>query len=240
MLPASKLEERPATRNRLLAALAWREHARLASHLEEVSLAYKDVLHKPGEPVEWVYFPEDAIVSLLSFGERDAAVEVGMVGGEGMVGAPILLGNRQSPYQAVVLRGGRALRSRSESVRRNFTRSRELRDVLLPYAHALLTQSAQSAACHRFHTPPERLCRWLLMVHDRAGSDEFRATQEFISDMLGTRRATVTEAAHSLQQRGLIDYRRGRVLVRDRAALERLVCRCYFIIKQEFDQLAGA
>ncbi|HYP52939.1 MAG TPA: helix-turn-helix domain-containing protein, partial [Pyrinomonadaceae bacterium] len=120
---------------------------------------------------------------------------------------------------------------------REFRRSQGLRDRLLPHAHALLTQCAQSALCHRFHTPRERLCRWFLTVHDRAGSDVFRATQEFISGMLGTRRATVTEVAHDLQEQGLIDYRRGRVHVRDRPRIEQLVCRCYFVIKREMDSL---
>lgn len=240
MFPVPKLEESPATRNSLLAALTGRDYGRLSPHMQAVHLSYKDVLHEPGAPVEYIYFLEDAIVSLLSIGEENATVEVGMVGREGMVGAPILLGNRLSPYQAVVLQAGSAWQVKADALKREFKRSRELRELLLPYAHALLTQSAQAAACHRFHTPLERLCRWLLTVQDRTGSDDFRATQEFISDMLGTRRATVTEAAHSLQQQGLIDYRRGRVHIRDRKGLERLACRCYFIIRQEFDALKCA
>lgn len=240
MSTALKLEEFPATQNRLLAAIEGREHARLLSRLEDARLTYKEVLHEPGAPVEFVYMPLDAIVSLLSAGDEEGAtVEVGLVGREGMVGASVLLGNPLSPYRAVVLGGGRAVRVETSALMREFKRSRTLRELLLPYGHALLTQSTQSAACHRFHSPVERLCRWLLTLQDRARSDEFRVTQEFISDMLGTRRATVTEAAHALQLRGVIEYRRGNVRVRDRQQMERLACGCYAIIKREFDALGG-
>ena len=145
---------------------------------------------------------------------------------EGVVGAPILLGQRNSPYQAVVMQPGLAVRVRTEAVKKEFRR-RGLRELLLPYAHALLTESAQSAACHRFHTPLERLCRWLLTVQDRAGADEFRATQEFISGMLGTRRAGVTLAAGRLHARGLVRYRRGEMEILDRRGLEDAACECY-------------
>ena len=235
MHPVSTLVESLAVENRLLAALARREFERLSRHMETTHLSYKEILHEPGAPVAHVYFPLDALVCLLSIGEEGATVEVGMVGSEGMVGAPILLGGDTAPSQAVVLSPGSAVRLKADVVKKEFKRSRALQDLLLPYAHALLTQSAQSAACHRFHTPVERLCRWLLMAHDRAGSDEFRVTQEFISDMLGTRRATVTEAAHALQQKGVIDYFRGRIAIRDRRGLETLACRCYQVTKEEFD-----
>lgn len=220
----------------LLSALAAKGHSQLSAHAEPARLVYGEVLHGPGAPIEHVYFPADTIVSLLSADEAEA-VEVGMVGGEGVVGVSALLGDGRSPHRAVVVRSGQALRVRASVLRREFRRSQDLRERLLPHAQMLLTQNAQSALCHRFHTPRERLCRWLLMVNDRAGSEEFHATQEFISGVLGTRRATVTEVAHDLQEQGLIDYRRGRVHIRDRQRIEQLVCRCYSVIKQGMDSL---
>jgi len=232
-------DERAAPENSLLAALAAVAGARLRLAFEPTRLAFRQTLHEAGRPVDYVYFPRGALVCLLSVGEEDATVEVGLVGAEGMVGAPMLLGKENSPYRALVMQEGAADRVRTEVFKEALGReSGRARSLLLPYAHALLTVSAQSAACHHFHTPVERLCRWLLTVRDRAGSDEFRATQVFISEMLGTRRATVTEAAHGLHQRGVIDYHRGLVRIRDRAAAERLACRCYAVTKDEYDGLA--
>lgn len=235
-----RLDEPFSPENRLLVALRAGEYERLRPAFETAHLAYKQVLHEAGASVEYAYFPQGALACLLSVDEKQASVEVGLVGTEGMVGAPMLLGKKNSPYRVVVMQEGPAIRVSTEALKKEFKRRGELRELLLPYAHALLTESAQSAACHRFHTPLERLCRWLLTVQDRALSDEFRATQEFISDMLGTRRATVTEVAHGLQQQGLIDYHRGRVHIRDRESIERLVCRCYYVIKEEYDGLKRA
>ena len=235
-----KYDEWQSPENRLLATLPVKEYERLLPHLETAQLSFKEVLHEAGAAVEYVYFPDDAIVVLLSQVEKGATVEVGLIGGEGMVGVLILFGGKTTPNQAVVQSAGTAMRMKAEVLKREFKRSNALQDLLLPYAHALLTQGAQSAACHRYHTPRERLARWLLMIHDRVKADEFKATQEFISDLLGTRRATVTEAANELHKKGLIDYSRGRVRVLNRQGLEAAACNCYKIIQHEFDELTYA
>lgn len=237
MRPLPKTDQRSLYENRLLAAVGAQEHLRLRPILETTYLDYKTILHEPGAPIDYVYFPADAIVSLLSLAEENTGVEVGMVGSEGMVGAPVLLSGTTTPFQAIVQSPGLASRAPAEAFKKAFQRSRVLKELLLPYARTLLTQSTQSAACHCFHTPMERLCRWLLMVHDRTTADQFNATQEFISEMLGTRRATITEAAHLLQQQGIIEYRRGHVHVRERKQLETLACRCYHVIREGYDNL---
>jgi CRP-like cAMP-binding protein len=240
MLPMQKYEEWRSPDNRLLASLPVKDYERLLPHLQNTSLSSHEVLHETGETVEYVYFPNDAIITLLSSVSRNSTVEVGLVGREGMVGVSILFGSKVTPYQVVALAPGGVMRMKAEVLKREFKRSSSLQDVLLPYAQAVLTQNAQSASCHRYHTPQERLCRLLLMIEDRAGADEFRATHEFMAQMLGTRRATVTEAAHDLQQKGLIAYRRGLVKVLNRQALEKAACSCYRIIREQFDELPYA
>ena len=240
MPPMRNYEEWRSPDNRLLATLPVKEYERLLPHLQAVSLTPQEVLHEPGEAVEYIYFPNDAILVLLSSAEKNETIEVGLVGREGMCGVSVLFGGRTTPNLVVVQSAGGAVKMKAEVLKREFKRSSSLQDVLLPYAHAVLTQSAQSASCHRYHSPQERLSRLLLMIHDRAGADEFRVTQEFMSQMLGTRRATVTEAAHSQQQKGLIDYSRGHVRVLNRQGLERAACNCYRTIQEQFDNLTYA
>lgn len=239
-VPMQKNEEWRFPENRLLATLPVKEYERLLPHLQPIELSTREVLHEPGQTVEYVYFPDDAIIVLLSSVDKNATIEVGLVGKEGMVGVSVLFGGKSTPHEVVVLSQGGATRMKADVLKREFKRGSGLQDVLLPYAHAVLTQSAQSASCHRYHSPQERLCRLLLMIHDRTEADEFRVTQEFMSQMLGTRRATVTEAAHDLQQKGLIDYRRGRVRVVNRQALEKAACNCYRIIQEQFNALTYA
>lgn len=240
MLPMQKYGEWRSPDNRLLATLPVKEYERMLPHLEVVSLSHQEVLHEPEESVEYVYFPNDAIVVLLSIVKSNTSIEVGLVGKEGMAGVSVLFGGKAAPNQVMVLAPGSAVRMKAEALRREFKRSSGLQDVLLPYAHAVLTQSAQSASCHRYHTPQERLSRLLLMIHDRVETDEFRITHEFMSQLMGTRRATVTEAAQSLQQKGLIDYRRGRIKIVNRQGLEASACNCYRVIQDQFDSLTYA
>jgi CRP-like cAMP-binding protein len=235
-----KYEEWRSPDNRLLATLPVKDYERLLPHLQNIQLSTREALHETGDTVEYVYFPNDAIVVLLSSVSKSATIEVGLVGREGLVGVSILFGGKVIPYSVVVLSPGGVMRMKADVLKKEFKRSSSLQDVLLPYAQAALTENAQSASCHRYHTPQERLCRLLLMIQDRAGSDEFRVTHEFIAQMLGTRRATVTEAAHDLQQRGLIAYHRGRVHVLNRQSLERAACNCYRIIQEQFDNLTYA
>ena len=216
--------------NRLLAALPERERARLIPQLEILTLFAKETVYEPGEEMNYVYFPLDCIVVLISSVEAKATVEVGLIGNEGLIGAPILMGAKHSTNQALILTEGKALRLPASIVRKEAKRSSRMRELMLTYANALLAQSAQLAACHRYHTPQTRLARLLLMIDDRLQTAELRITQDLLAHLLGTRRATVTQAANQLQDQKLIDYLRGRIRILDRKELEKVACSCYAII----------
>jgi CRP-like cAMP-binding protein len=229
-----KYDESSPPQNRLLATLPVKEYARIVPYLVNIPLLYKEIIQESGVPIEYTYFPNDAIISLLSVVEKECTIEVGMIGNEGMVGASILLGSKRSPTQAIVQSSGSAMRMNAEILKKEFKRSSTMQDLLLPYAHALLASGGQLAACFRYHTLQQRLCRWLLMAHDRAGTDELTVTQGFISHMLSTRRASITEAANALRKKGLIDTRRGHITITNRQGLEAAACSCYQIIRDQF------
>lgn len=216
--------------NRLLAALPERERARLIPQLEILTLFAKETIYEADEEMNYVYFPLDCIVVLISSVESEGTVEVGLIGNEGLVGAQILMGAKQSTSQALILTEGKALRLPAAIVRKEAKRSSRMRELMLAYANALLAQSARLAACHRYHTPQARLARVLLMIDDRLQSAELRITQDLLARLLGTRRATITQAANQLQSSQLIDSGRGRIRILDRAGLERVACSCYMII----------
>lgn len=216
--------------NRLLAALPEKERARLIPQLEILTLFAKETVYETNEEMNYVYFPLDCIVVLISSVESKATVEVGLVGNEGLVGAPILMGAKNSNSQALILTEGKALRLPAAIVKKEAKRSSRMREVILTYANALLAQSAQLAACHRYHTPQARLARVLLMIDDRLHTSELRITQDLLAHLLGTRRATVTHAANQLQDNKLIEYLRGRIRILDRKELEKVACSCYAII----------
>ena len=216
--------------NRLLASLPERDRSRLIPQLEILTLFAKETVHESAEEMHYVYFPLDCIVVLISSVESKATVEVGLIGNEGMVGAPILLGAKHSNSQALILTEGKALRLPAAVVKKEAKRSSRLRELMLTYANALMAQSAQLAACHRYHTPQARLARLLLMIDDRTKTDELRITQELLARLLGTRRATITEAANQLQDSQLIQSVRGRIRVLDHEGLEAKACSCYAII----------
>jgi CRP-like cAMP-binding protein len=216
--------------NRLLASLSERDRARLLPALEMLTLFAKEAVHDAGEELNFVYFPLDCIVALVSSVESQATVEVGMIGNEGLVGAPILMGAKHAHNRALILTEGKALRIPAASLRKEAKRSSRMREVMLTYANALLAQSAQLAACHRYHTPPARLARLLLMINDRMNTSELRITQDLLAHLLGTRRATVTQAANQLQDSALIQLVRGRIRFLDRQRLEQTACSCYAII----------
>ncbi|HEX8176458.1 MAG TPA: Crp/Fnr family transcriptional regulator [Pyrinomonadaceae bacterium] len=222
----------PST-NRLLAALPKTEYQRLLPQLETFPLAFGDVLYEAGDTINYVYFPEDGIISLLSIVESRKVLEVGIVGNEGVAGVAAILGVRVSLNRGLVQSAGTALRMKATVLQREFKRDGALQKSLHRYLHALLTQISQSAVCNRFHTVDARLARWLLMTHDRVNSDEFRLTQEFLSHMLGVRREGVSKAAGALQKQGFINYSRGYITVLDRRGLEAASCKCYRIIKDE-------
>lgn len=213
--------------NRLLASLPERDRSRIVPQLELLTLFAKEPVHEAGEEIHYVYFPIDCIVVLISSVEDGATVEVGLIGSEGMVGAPIILGAKQSTTKALILAEGKALRLPAAVLRKEAKRSSRMREVLLTYANELLAQSAQLAACHRYHTPQARLARLLLMILDRIKTAELRITQDLLSHLLGTRRATVTQAANQLQDSGLIQLVRGRIRFLDRRGLEKKACSCY-------------
>ena len=226
---------RESIENSLLAAMPRKEYRRLAAGLEPVSLTFGEVLYEPGETIRHVYFPNKSLVSLLTLADGHLALEVGLIGREGMVGIPLVLGHTQSSVRALVQGAGTAMRMASARFRKEFRLSLPLQRELYRYTHTLMGQISQTAACNRFHVVETRLARWLLMTHDRVKSDQFRMTHEFLGHMLGVRRVGVTKAAQALQERKLIRYRRGDITVLDRRGLEAAACECYEVVKDMHD-----
>jgi CRP-like cAMP-binding protein len=224
-------------KNQLLAALPIEEYQNLAPHLESVELPLRQVLHEPGEPIEYVYFPTEAMISLVSIMKDGSTVEVALIGKEGMVGIPVILGGNSTTSQAVVQVAGRGLRLQANILRTQFQLGGQLHYLLLRYVQALFTQISQGAVCNRLHNLEERLARWLLSVQDCLQMQEFPMTQEHIAQMLGSRRSGVTVAAGMLQHAGIISYRRGRINILSRERLEATSCECYGIIKAEIARL---
>ena len=217
--------------NSLLAALPREDYQRLLGELEPVTLTSGEVLYEPGERIRHVYFPNDGQVSLLMVMADRKALEVGLVGREGMVGIPLVLGAEASPVRALVQGSGSALRMKSTSFHEAFERCPPLQHELYRYAYAKLIQARQTAACNRFHQVEARLARWLLMTCDRVRSDRFHLTHEFLADTLGIRRVGVTNAASALQRRKLISYHRGDIRILDRKGLKAAACACYEIVR---------
>ncbi len=228
-----------ASTNQMLATLPREEYQRLlAAGLEPVTLALGDVLHEPGESIGQIYFPDDGLlVSLLTEVQNHMALEIGLVGGEGMVGLPVAQGIGTSSVRAVVQGPGTALRMEAARFREALETCPALQRALHRYTHALIAQITQTAACNRFHQVEARLARWLLMASDRLQSDPIRFTHEWLADLLGVRRVGVTVAASTLQRRGLIHYRRGTIAILDREGLKAAACECYQKIKDIFDRV---
>ncbi len=222
--------------NRLLAALPAKDYARLLLKFEEIPLTFAKTFYEPGDIIHHVYFPNNGIISLLSAVEERSLVEVGIVGNEGFVGVPVFLGVKTSNNRAIVQGAGAALEMKSTDFLAECNNGGVLPRLLQRYTHSLLMQISQSAACNRFHPIEARLARWLLMTSDRMESDEFQITQEFLSNMLGVRREGVSKSATQLQQNELIHYSRGKITILNRAGLEAVACRCYFIIKEEYEK----
>lgn len=222
--------------NRILASIPPKQYKRLQSQLEPVTLAFGQVLYEPQKTIDFVYFPLDSLISLLTAVDKRRTLEVGMVGNEGMAGMPFILGIGVSGVRALVQGAGGALRMASAPFLVEFNRNPALQDALYRYTYALMAQISQTAACNRFHEGEARLCRWLLMTRDRLGSDEFRLTHEFLAHMLGLRREGVTEAASALKERKLISYSRGKIRILDVRGLKASSCSCYQIVKSVFDR----
>lgn len=231
---------RSVPENLLLAALPAADRRRLLANLEPVDLVSADTLTEPGDVVRHAFFPIDSFVSLITPIGGGAQLEVGLAGDEGMVGVSLIVGVRISPLRALVQGAGRAWRLDAAVLTRELERSPVLRRVLGRYLYVLLSQIAQTAACTRFHFVEPRLARWLLMTRDRAHSNRFRITHEFLAHMLGVRRVGVTRAASDLQRRKLIRYSRGSLEILDAAGLETAACGCYAAAKATYAGALGS
>lgn len=220
------LKHSPAA-NGVLRSLSRKDGRRLVMHHDQVRLTYGDILCEPGKQLKHVYFPNSGIISLLTRVDGHSNVEVGLVGREGMAGMALFLGIGVSPVRMLVQASGTALRIPAAAFRREIRRTPTLHDALNHYLYDFMAQVAQTAGCNRFHRTGARLARWLLMTHDRVGSDEFLLTHDFLAQMLGVRRSGVSLAAKALQKKKLIRYSRGKIIVLDRDGLEHTSCACY-------------
>ncbi|HIE0137489.1 TPA: Crp/Fnr family transcriptional regulator [Pseudomonas aeruginosa] len=223
--------------NHLLAALTQEIQERLIPHLERVTLPLGKVLYESGDALRHVYFPTDAIVSLLYVMEDGASAEISVVGNEGLIGVAVFMGGESTPSRAIVQSAGHAYRLPGQKLKDEFNRHGEMLQLMLRYTQALITQMAQTAVCNRHHSIDQQLCRWLLLSLDRLPSNQLSMTQELIANMLRVRREGVTEAAGKLQKLGVIKYSRGHITVLDRPQLEALCCECYAVVKRETDRL---
>src|SRR3984893_5011715 len=226
-------------KNRLLAALPRDEYGGLLPHLEKVALPLKEILYEANGPIARVFFPLNGVISLVIIMEGGFPLEVGTIGNEGMVGTPVFLGSDSSPTRAISQVPGEALRMEAKVFQEAMRRASPLYGLVQRYTQAMINQISQSTVCNRRHSVQKRMCRWLLMSHDRVGADEFQLTQEFLAQMLGVRRPTVTAVAGILQKAGLISYSRGRLTVQDRKGLEAASCECYEVVAKELDRLLG-
>lgn len=225
--------------NRLLATLPSKDYQHFLANCEPVELHFAEMLNEPGERIRHVYFPTDSFVSLVISANDHAGLEVRLVGDEGMIGTPLILGIEVALLRTVVQGAGPAWRMTPVLFSDALRQSSALQATLNRYLYVLMSQLGQRAACTRFHVVEARLACWLLMTQDRAHSDHFHATHEFLAGMLGVRRVGVTKAASVLQQRKLIRYSRGDITVLDRAGLEATTCGCYGAAKVIYDRILG-
>ena len=226
-----------AERNLLLWALPPADRARLLPHLQPVTFLLGQSVCESGECTDYCYFPTSSVVSLLYTTQDGSTAEMGLVGNEGILGIAVFLGGESTCSSALVAAAGDALRLPARLLQEEFAHPGPLQHLLLRYTQALITQISQTAVCNRLHSVEQRLCRWLLLCHDRKRRPDLLMTQELIAHMLGGRRESVTVAAGRLQDAGLIHYCRGRITILDRKGLESNVCECYRVVKDECDRL---
>jgi CRP-like cAMP-binding protein len=225
--------------NFLLCALPPAERERLLTDLQPVTFSLSEMVYQPDERIDYCYFPTTSVISLLYTMQDGSTAEMGLVGNEGVLGVALFLGGESTCSRAVVPVAGDAFRLPAKLLQEEFARSRPLQHLLLRYTQALITQISQTAVCNRLHSVEQRLCRWLLLCHDRTNRPELLMTQELIANMLGGRRESVTVAAGNLQDAGLIRYCRGHIRILDRDGLESNVCECYRVVEDEVDRLFG-
>ncbi|WP_417530619.1 Crp/Fnr family transcriptional regulator [Marinobacter lipolyticus] len=224
--------------NRLLAALPDSAKERIFPRLTLIELDLGAVIYESGQPIEYVYFPTNCIISLLYVMLNGASAEISVVGNEGMAGIAVFMGGDSTPSRSIVQSRGAAYRMPSTELKAEFNNHADVRVLMLRYTQALITQMSQTAVCNRHHSIDQQLCRWLLLSLDRLPDNRLTMTQELIANMLGVRREGVTEAAGKLQKLGVIEYHRGHITVIDRSRLEALCCECYAVVKRETDRLA--
>ncbi len=230
----------PEVQNQLLAALPADDFASLVPHLAQIDLERGRLLYDPGDPIDQVYFPHDGVISLMTLMENGAAIESTTIGPEGALGLMAAVAPRQALSRAIVQTPLKAARIGAERLHEAWEKSPRLKDLVDRHTEALYGHAIQSVACNALHSVEARFCRWLLTCHDRISSDTVALTQEFLADMLGVQRTTVTAVARSLQAKGAIRYRRGVVDILDRAQLQQLSCECYGVIRNTYERLLGA
>ncbi len=227
-------------RNLLLGALPQAVRERLQRHAITVDLEEGDILHRPGQEIQNVYFPLDCLISVTVTMHEARTAEAGIVGSREMVGVNAFMGGRETNQTEYVCQAsGKSIKMASAPLLHEFDTIKAVRDVMLRYTQAYIAQLSQNVACNRLHTITQRMARWILECRDRLRADDLTPTHEFISQMLGVRRAGITEAAAELQALGLIDYRRKRLKVRDPAGLETHSCECFRVMRDEYDRLLG-
>ena len=228
---------RLSSKNHILDSLPDQDFERLRPDLEAVQLDLGQIIYRSEEPIECVYFPNNAMISVVANTYGGQSAEVGVIGHEGITGIDVLMGSDSTLNENIIQLPGGALRIKTAAVRSEFKRGGALHDSILCFTRLLMLQISQTAVCNRLHTVEERLARWLLLCRDRAATNELKLTQEFLSIMLGTNRATVTMAAIGLQNIGSIKYTRGLITIIDRQGLEDFSCDCYQTVKKEYDKL---
>lgn len=221
--------------NQLIDGLSHAVRTQLLHHCKMVELTFGDTLCEPQELLRYAYFPLTGFISLLTLVENHQPLEISLIGNEGMMGATLSLNVNAAPMRALVQGSGRALRISAAQLRRELSASTELTMRLHRYVYVVLEQLAKTAACIHFHEVAQRLARWLLMTHDRTHSATLHLTQEFLADMLGVRRSSITVAAGVLQTEKLIHYNRGEIIILDRKGLEKIACECYQTLKRDYE-----
>jgi CRP-like cAMP-binding protein len=225
--------------NRLLAALPRAARGRLNGRLEKVSVGTKEVLYDVGKPINHVFFPLTGVMSIVLAMRNGQSVEIAKIGNEGMVGTPVFLGADVSSNRAFAQVPGDALRMTSEWLKEEVRNGGPLPRHIRRYTQAMINQISQSVGCNHLHSVEQRMCRWLLVTHDRVGKDEFPLTHEFLAQMLGVRRPSVSVVAGILHKAGLIRYSRGRITILNRKGLEATSCECYEVVAKEYERLLG-
>lgn len=226
-----------ALRNRLLASLPADDYGFIANNLVQVDLERGRLLYDPGDPIETIYFPTDGVISLMTLMDSGAAIESATIGREGALGLMAAVAPRQSLSRAIVQTPAAGVKISAAALHEAWQRSPALKTLVDRHSEALFGHAIQSVACNALHSVEARFCRWLLTCHDRISSDTIALTQEFLADMLGVQRTTVTAVARGLQEKGAIRYRRGVVDIIDRQALEQMACECYGAINRTYERL---